>query len=140
MRDSERERDSTTYLITVSDTNLKGTLTKYKLSEHNLTVEVSRHRQTWLSREERLCSYCDQETVETELHFLPHCNQYQSLRDQYFAKITHIFPEFLYLSDLERLTALLGEREDCCRLAARYVAVCHELHSSVNPLFHMANT
>ena len=33
-----------------------------------------------------------------EQHFLTHCNQYQSITDQYFAKIIKIFPEFLYLS------------------------------------------
>ena len=60
-------------------------------------------------------------------------------RDEYSAKIIQISQEFTPLSDLKRLPALLGEREDCRRLAARYVAACHELHSSVNPLSHMAN-
>ena len=32
------------YLTTVSDTKLRRTLTKYRLSEHNLAVEVGRHR------------------------------------------------------------------------------------------------
>ena len=99
-----REYTAATYLTTVSDRKLRRTLTKYRLSEHNLAVEEGRHRQTWLPREVRLCSYCDQGTVETELHFLIHCNQYQSFRDQYFAKIIKIF---LYLSDWERLPVKL---------------------------------
>src|SRR4029434_666424 len=95
------------------------TLTKYRLSEHSLAIEVGRHRQTWLPKENRLCPHCEQGPVETELHFLTQCTKYQSLRDQYFAKIIKMCPEFLYLSDLERLPTLLGEREYCCRLAAR---------------------
>ena len=75
------------YLTTVSDTKLRRTLTKYRLSDHNLAVEVGQHRQTWLPREERLCSHCDQGGVETELHFLIYCSQYEGLRDQYLAKI-----------------------------------------------------
>ena len=94
------------YLTKVSDTKLRRTLTKYRLTELNLAVEVGLHRQTWLPRKERLCSYWDQGTVETELHFLTHCNQYESLRDKYFAKIK-IFPDFLYLSEPERLLVLL---------------------------------
>ena len=101
-----RQYTVATYPTTVSDTKLRRIL-----SEHNMAVEVGQHRQTWLPRKERLCSYCDQGTVETELHFLTHCNQYESLREQYFAKIIQRFPDFLHLNDPERLLVLLGERE-----------------------------
>ena len=43
------------YLTTVSDTKLRRTLTKYRLSEHNPAVDIGWHRQTWLPREERFC-------------------------------------------------------------------------------------
>src|SRR4029434_3606679 len=33
----------------------------------------------------------------------------------------------------------LGEREDCCRLAAKYVSPCHEHHNNMNPLCHITN-
>jgi hypothetical protein len=46
---------------------------KYRLSEHSLAIEKSRRRQTWLSREDRLCAHCPQNEVETELHFLTSC-------------------------------------------------------------------
>ena len=39
-----REYTLVTYLATVSDTKLRRTLTKYRLSEHNLAVELGRHR------------------------------------------------------------------------------------------------
>ena len=134
-----RQYTMAAFLTTVSDTKLRRTLTKYRLSEDHLAVEVGRHRPTWLPRQERLCSHCDQGAVETELHFLIHCNKYEGLRDQYFTKIINIFPDFLNLSDPERLPVLLVEREDCCRLAARYVAACHELRNSLSPPSHMAD-
>ena len=61
-----------------------------------------------------------------------------SLREQSFAKIITSLYKSLYLSDSERLLALLGEKKHCCRLAARYAAACHELHSAVSPLSQMA--
>ena len=127
-----RQYNLAAYLTTVSGTKLRRTLTKYRVSEHNLAVEVGWHRQTWLPRKERFCSYCDQGTVETELHFLTYCNQYDSFRDQYFAKIMKIFPDL-------RLPVLLGDREECCRLAARYEEACHELRNSVSPPQHIAD-
>ena len=38
------------------------------------------------------------------------------------------------VSDSERLPALLEEREDRCRLAAIYVAACHDLRDSEPPV------
>ena len=39
-----RQYSVATYLTTVSVTKLRRTLTKYRLSEHNLAVDVGRHR------------------------------------------------------------------------------------------------
>ena len=42
-------------------------LTRYILSEHSLAIEKGHHRQTWLPREDRLCSHCTHNQRETEL-------------------------------------------------------------------------
>ena len=41
-----REYTVATYLTTVSDRKLRKTLSKHRLSEHNVAVEEGRHRQT----------------------------------------------------------------------------------------------
>ena len=58
------------YLTTVTDPNLRKTLTIYRLSEHSLAIEKVRCRQTWLSREDRLCAHSPQNEVETAPCFL----------------------------------------------------------------------
>ena len=65
-----REYTAAEYLTTVTDPKLRKALTMYRLSEHSLAIEKGRRRQTWLSREDRLCAHCPQNEVETELHFL----------------------------------------------------------------------
>lgn len=92
-----RQYSVATYLSTVPDRNMSKTMTKYRLSEHNLAVEVGRRKQSWLPREERLCSHCDQGTVETELHFLTQCDKYQCIREEYFAKNNKDIPRVLAL-------------------------------------------
>ena len=64
-------------------------LTMYKFSEHSLAIEKGRRRQTWLSREDRLCAHCPQNEVETELYFLTSCQMYDHIRDTYFPQIKH---------------------------------------------------
>ena len=53
-----------------TDPKLRKSLTRYRLSEHSLAIEKGRHRQTWLSREDRLCFHCTHNQVEIELLFL----------------------------------------------------------------------
>ena len=56
--------------------------------------EKGHRRQTWLSREDRLCAHCPQNEVETELHFLTSFPMYDHIRDTYFPQITQIHKEF----------------------------------------------
>ena len=58
------------YLTTVTKTSL----TKDRLSEHNLAIKKERPRQTQLSGEDRLCSDCRQNQLKTELHYLASCH------------------------------------------------------------------
>ena len=81
----------------------------YRLSEHSLAIEEGLHRQTWLSREDRLRAHCTQNEVETELHFLSTCQMYDNIRDPYFPQITQIHTEFENKPNIDELPYLLGE-------------------------------
>ncbi len=118
------------YLSAVSDVKLRKTLTMYRLSEHSLAVETGRRRQTWLSREDRLCSHCMLGVTETELHFLTECPKYTDIRDHYYPKINHIFPQFNICSPTQKLSFILGEEAKCALIAARFVSSCHLLRDS----------
>ena len=111
-----REYTAAEYLTTVTDPKLRKALTMYRLSEHSLAIEKGRRRQTWLSREDRLCAHCPQNEVETELHFLTSCPMYDHIRETYFPQITQIHKEFPYL---------LGEIPQCAITAARCVTCCY---------------
>ncbi len=118
------------YLSAVSDVKLRKTLTMYRVSEHSLAVETGRRRQTWLSREDRLCSHCMLGVTETELHFLTECTKYTDIRDHYYPKINLIFPRFNFCSPTEKLSFILGEEAKCAIIAAKFVSSCHLLRDS----------
>ncbi|KAI2656568.1 hypothetical protein H4Q32_029770 [Labeo rohita] len=69
-------------------------LTKYRLSEHSLTIETDRHKKSWLPRKERVCAHCTTGENETEVHFLLHCHKFKSIRDLYMNKFTNIIKKF----------------------------------------------
>uniref|UniRef100_A0A671PRE8 Uncharacterized LOC107702177 n=1 Tax=Sinocyclocheilus anshuiensis TaxID=1608454 RepID=A0A671PRE8_9TELE len=66
---------SSFFVYTVSDKKLRSMLTRYRLSGHKLMMETGRNRKTWLPPERRLCSHCDLNQMETELHFLTECSR-----------------------------------------------------------------
>ena len=119
------------YLSTVTDLQLKRTLTKYRLSEHSLAIETGRHRKTWLPAEQRLCCHCSLNEPETELHFLTKCEKFKYIREIYFPKFEMVTKgSFSELSDEEKLPVLLGEESKSSKLAAVYVSACHTLRDS----------
>ena len=70
------------------------TVTYLTMYRKALLLRKAARRQTWLSREDRLCAHCPQNEVETELHVLTSCQMYDHIRDTYFSQITQIHKEF----------------------------------------------
>ncbi len=121
-------RDYTTaeYLSTVKDRKLRRQMTRYRLSNHTLSIETGRYRQHWLPKESRICPYCTHGEVETEQHFLTSCPNYQHIRDTFYPKFETLCPDFKLLNKKTQILYLLGEKQDCILLAARYIDACHK--------------
>ncbi len=107
------------YLSAVTDVKLSKTLTMYRLSEHSLAVETGRRRQTWLSREDRLCSHCMLGLTETELHFLTECPKYLTLKTTTTPKMNTIFPQFSIRSPTEKLQLHSWRRSQMCNYCCK---------------------
>ncbi len=98
------------YLSAVTDVKLSKTLTMYRLSEHSLAVETGRRRQTWLSREDRLCSHCMLGLTETELHFLTECPKYLNIKDHYYPKWIQYFPNLAFVAQPKNSASFLEKK------------------------------
>ncbi len=125
-----REYELAGYLSTVSDPKLRKVLSMYRLSQHNLSIETGRHRQTWLPKEDRLCPHCTGNEVETELHFLTSCPKYDQIRDTFYPHFTTHHKDFHQKPNMDKLPYLLGESLASSNLAARYVRSCHDERAS----------
>ena len=55
----------------------RSTIAKFRLSNHDLMIEIGRHRK--IPKHFRFCPFCP-DTTENELHFLLHCPMYENLR------------------------------------------------------------
>jgi hypothetical protein len=70
------------YLSFIKNISLRKQLSCMRLSSHSLEIEVGRYSN--INRENRICRMCNQNTVETEYHFLLCCTKYSDIRKKYF--------------------------------------------------------
>lgn len=82
-------------------------ISRFRTSSHNLRIETGRHESPKLPVEERLCTKCDLNEVEDELHFLLICSSNQSLRIKLTDTATRIIPNFRELNNLQKFIAIL---------------------------------
>ena len=89
------------YLMLIKNTKRRQKLTKLRLSNHKLMVEVGRHMKPKQPVEKRICQICQVET-EDEIHFLVKCKFYEDLRKPLFEQCIELRPQFPYYSTTEQ--------------------------------------
>ena len=72
------------YLDIIKNKSYMQTLSRFRLSSHQLGIEIGRH--VGLIREDRLCRKCNLRMVEDEYNFLLVCPLYNDLRRKYFSQ------------------------------------------------------
>ena len=59
-------------------------ITRFRLSSHNLNIESGRYKNELRSK--RICTLCNLRDVEDEFHFILKCPKYQEIRNLYIKK------------------------------------------------------
>ena len=109
------------YLTETRNTSDRIAVTKFRLSNHRLMIEVGRYEDT--PREERCCPFCPN-VVESESHFMFVCPTYSHLRTQYLRPITTSIPNFQFLPYDAKMQILLSDMEQG---TVKYIANSTEL-------------
>ena len=96
------------YLSIIKDPKKRTVITKFRLSNHRLMIEVGRHQN--IPKEFRFCPFCPNK-VETEAHFLLECSAYNKLRERMLDSITGRNPNFKYYPENYQIRHLLSRVE-----------------------------
>ena len=76
------------YLHNIKDFLLRTSLTQFRLSSHNLEIEMGRYNKPrCIPAHQRFCKLCNSGQVEDELHFLLYCHAYHELRTNFIQNI-----------------------------------------------------
>ena len=100
--------------------NNRRILTKFRLSNHSLRIEIGRYepklntvsgKLELLLRCERLCQHCSHDLIENELHFVLECPLYNSPRLDFLENLFQKFPNLRNIN-LENLFIWIMSNED----------------------------
>ena len=88
---------------------MRVSMTKLRISDHKLMIEVGRHYRPMPPRPERKCYMCSEE-VEDETHFLTNCRLYGT-QTRYWDTICNIVPQIVNLSNTDRLIFIMTQED-----------------------------
>ena len=84
-------------------------MTKLRISDHKLMIEVGRHNRPLTPRQNRKCIMCH-DSVEDETHFMTECRLYGT-RDKYWETIYNSVPLISTLSNADRYFYLMSQED-----------------------------
>ena len=94
------------YLSACSNPTAKSAISKFRISAHNLPIEVRRYVN--IQREDRLCPFCNS-CIGDEKHYLIECMNplFVKIRKPVFSYIVKKFPNFSLLDPIDKASFLL---------------------------------
>jgi hypothetical protein len=96
-------------------------LSRLRLSSHHLAIETGRHAHPVIPAHQRICSKCDLNVVDDEIHFITECSKYQTIRENMFQAIIPILPDLREVSNEEKFVQLMTSEDMTVLLAlAKY--------------------
>ena len=106
------------YLSSIQNVEKRISLSKIRLSNHDLMIEEGRHLK--LEVNQRNCPFCPGNLLEDESHFLLTCNTFSSLRNDLLCAVKLFIPTFEYWSKEHQMKSLLSEKT-IINLTANYL-------------------
>ncbi|MEW8546081.1 MAG: hypothetical protein AB2693_21380, partial [Candidatus Thiodiazotropha sp.] len=114
--------------LDLQDFHLRKAICKLRISAHSLLIETGRYaKKGSLAREQRICRFCNLNTVESEVHFLTECSLYDDERLELFSKINIINSNFALLNNTDKARwMLLQENQSILWALGFYIHCCFE--------------
>ena len=95
-------------------------------------IEHGRCQKDHLQRENRLCSLCNSNQVEDEIHFFVQCNKYSVQRQAFTNQINRIIPDFDKKSSPASIILIMNSKEHHIdKLVMKFVSFCMKIRDSL---------
>ena len=110
------------YLDIVNSQHRKS-LTRLRISAHNLAIERGRYTRPPTILEERTCPTCPQ-YIQDEFHFLMKCQQHTNARNDLLNRITELCPMLKYVTPYTQFLFMLTSEGDIIKEVSQFIHKC----------------
>ena len=91
------------YLDILNDFFNRKSLTRFRISNHKLKIELGRYTKPYTPLDQRICEKCDLNKIDDETHFFSDCSNFVKSRQDLFNKIKQCNDNFDNLSSFNKL-------------------------------------
>ena len=111
------------YLDLVTNRNQRASLTRLRVSSHQLRIETWRYtRPSPTPVNDQLCLFCCDKMIDNESHFILSCSTFKTKRQCFFNKLATLVPNFLNLNNNDKLATILCPiSAKAAKLANRFI-------------------
>ena len=86
-------------------------IARFRLSSHNLNIELGRHKRPFVTAEHRICEKCNLNEVEDEFHCLMKCEKWNDIRVNLFNTARNSVEGLLILDQYEQFVQILTSKD-----------------------------
>ena len=99
------------YLFSVKNQNYRTALAQYRLSSHNLGIEIGRHCRPPKPPCDRICLYCSIGAIDDEVHFLTTCEFHNEPRTTFESYLNGKILNYHNKSDMDKFILVMKETD-----------------------------
>jgi hypothetical protein len=114
------------YISDIRNISHRNILTGFRTSNHKLHIETGRYTRPITPVENRICSNCNSESVEDELHFLMYCPRFENHRRELCSNVLNY--NAAILSDEDKFVWILSNEDpSCVGELAKFIHSCFQM-------------
>jgi hypothetical protein len=121
------------YITNIKNRNQRHWLSRSRTSAHTLQIELGRYSCPVTPLLERKCRYCSSGACDDELHFILFCDTFRLKRQCFFGRLSALFPNFLLLSDGEKLRFILcPPTAELAKCVSKYLGILTNIRKEID--------
>ena len=139
------------YISLVRNRNQRASLTRLRVSSHNLGIELGRRTQPITPLDQRKCIYCKHcspdlsqqassanmsqpnPCLDDEIHFLVQCPTFKIKRNCLYGKLACLVPNFMQLNDSEKFSQMLcPTTPQAAKLVSKFAKIMFECRKKID--------
>ena len=122
------------YISNILNRSQRTWLTRFRVSAvSNLGIESGRYTRPVTPVTERVCQYCDSNSVDDEYHAILSCTTFTLKRNCFLGRMSSLFPTFSQLTDRDKLvTILCPTTTKMAKTVSKYLGILSETRKKLD--------